>query len=173
MENLYYEFTVPVFTNTLVALKGILEKGQEYAKANGRTEEEMLALCLAPDMFPLVKQVQVACDNAKGASARLSGGTAPKMEDNEKTFADLYARIDKTVAYISSLEVESFAGAADRIIKLPFYPEDSHFTGDGYARFFAIPNFLFHVVTAYDILRANNVPIGKGDFTGMLPLVKD
>ena len=173
MENLYYEFTVPVFINSLNALKGILMKGEEYAKANGRTEEEMLGLRLAEDMFPLVKQVQVACDNAKGASARLSGGTAPKMEDNEKTFAELYTRIDKTVAYISSLEVESFAGAADRIIKLPFFPEDSHFNGDGYARFFAIPNFLFHVVTAYDILRANNVPIGKGDFTGMLPLVKD
>ena len=173
MENLYYEFTVPVFINSLNALKGILVKGEEYAKANGRTEEEMLGLRLAEDMFSLVKQVQVACDNAKGASARLSGGTAPKMEDNEKTFAELYTRIDKTVAYISSLEVESFASAADRIIKLPFFPEDSHFNGDGYARFFAIPNFLFHVVTAYDILRANNVPIGKGDFTGMLPLIKD
>ena len=173
MENLYYEFTVPVFTNVLNALKGILKKGEEYAKANGRTDEEMLALCLAPDMFPLVKQVQVACDNAKGASARLSGGTAPKMEDNEKTFEELYARIDKTVAYISSLDAESFKGAADLSIKLPYTAEGMHFTGDGYARFYALPNFLFHVVTAYDILRANNVQIGKSDFAGMLPLVKD
>ena len=173
MENLYYEFTVPVFINSLSALKGILMKGEEYAKANGRTEEEMLGLRLAEDMFPLVKQVQVACDNAKGASARLSGGTPPKMEDNEKTFAELYARIDKTVTYISSLNADDFKGAAELTIKLPYTPEGMHFTGDGYARFYAIPNFLFHVVTAYDILRANNVPIGKGDFTGMLPLVKD
>ena len=173
MENLYYEFTVPVFINALNALKGILMKGEEYAKANGRTEEEMLGLRLAEDMFSLVKQVQVACDNAKGASARLSGGTPPKMEDNEKTFAELSARIDKTVAYLSSVSIEDFAGAAERIIKLPYSPEGTHYSGDGYARFYVLPYFMFHVTTAYGILRANGVNLGKTDFIGTLPLIKD
>ncbi len=133
----------------------------------------MLALRLAPDMFPLVKQVQIACDNAKGASARLSLGEAPKMEDNEATFAELYARIDKTIAYLQTLTQEDFGGASAVTIKLPYFPTDMHFTGDGYARYYALPNFFFHTVTAYDILRANGVQIGKADFAGNLPLVKD
>ena len=171
--NSYFEFTVPVFINTLTALRGVLQKGEEYAKANGKSDSDMLALRLAPDMFPLVKQVQIACDNAKGASARLSGKEAPKMEDNEATFAELYARIDKTVAYLQTFTKEDFTNASDVTIKLPYFPEDMHFSGDGYARMYAIPNFFFHAVTTYDILRANGVVIGKMDFAGNLPLIKD
>lgn len=173
MENLYYEFTVPVFTNSLTALKSILKKGEEFAKEKGKTDKEMLGLCLAPDMFPLVKQVQIACDNAKGAAGRLSGGTPPKMEDNEKTFAEVYARIDKTIDYISSVSAEDFATAAERSIKLPYTPEGMHFSGDGYARFYVLPNFMFHVTTAYGILRANGVNLSKTDFIGTLPLIND
>ena len=173
MENSYYEFTVPMFVNTLGGLKNVLKKGEEHAKATGKSDENMLALRLAPDMFPLVKQVQIASDNAKGAAARLAGATAPKMEDTEKTFAELYARIDTTIAFLETLSADDFAAAAERTIKLPYTPEGMHYTGDGYARFYAIPNFLFHAVTAYDILRANGVLIGKADFAGILPLVKD
>jgi hypothetical protein len=173
MENPYYAFTVPVFMNTLTALKQILKKGEEYATAKGKSDAEMLALKLAADMFPLAKQVQMACDNAKGASARLSGSTAPKMEDNEATFAELSTRIDKTIAYLDTLSAEDFNDAATATIKMPYFPEDSHFIGDGYARFYALPNFFFHVVTAYDILRANGVALGKGDYAGNLPLIKD
>jgi hypothetical protein len=171
--NPYYEFTVPVFINTLTGLKNVLQRGEAFAKESGKSDTEMLALRLAPDMFPLVKQVQVACDNAKGASARLSGKEAPKMEDNETTFVELYARIDKTIAYLSTFTAEDFAGAATVKIKMPYFPEDTHFIGDGYARFYALPNFFFHAVTAYDILRTNGVALGKVDFAGNLPLLKD
>lgn len=173
MENPYYSFTVPVFANTLEALKGVLKKGEAFAKENGKSDADMLGLRLAPDMFPLVKQVQVATDNAKAAAARLSGGTAPKMEDNEATFAELYARIDKTIAYITSIDESAFSGAAERNVKIPYFPEDKHFTGDGYARFYAIPNFFFHAITTYDILRNAGVQIGKADIAGKLPLVDD
>lgn len=173
MENSYYAFSVPLFSNKLNALKGLLQKGEAFAKENGKTDAEMLALKLWDDMFPLVKQVQIACDNAKAASSRLAGKEIPKMEDNEATFAELYARIDKTLAYLETFTPADFAGAADVKIKMPYFPEDSHFTGDGYLRYYAIANFLFHVVTAYDILRANGVPVGKADFAFALPLQKD
>lgn len=173
MENPYYAFTVPVFINKLTALKGLLQKGEAFAKENGKSDEAMLGLKLWDDMFPLVKQVQIACDNAKAASSRLAGKEIPKMEDNETTFAELYARIDKTLAYLETFSPADFAGAADVKIKLPYFPEDSHFTGDGYLRFYALSNFLFHVVTAYDILRSNGVVIGKADYSAALPLVKD
>lgn len=171
--NPYFEFTVPVFLNSLGALKGVLAKGAEFAKANGKSDADMLALRLAPDMFPLVKQVQVACDNAKGAASRLAGKEAPKMEDNEQTFAELMARIDKTVEYLNTFKPEEFVGAAERTIKMPYFSEDSHFTGEGYVRFFAIPNFFFHLVTSYDILRLSGVNVGKFDYVGNLPLVAD
>ncbi len=170
---MYYQFTVPVFTNSLSALKGILSKGEAFAKEKGLSDEQMLSLRLSPDMFPLVKQVQVACDNAKGASARLAGKEAPKMEDNEKTFAELHARIDKTLEYLKTFTEADFTDAKDRTIKMPYFPADMHFTGDGYVRIYALPNFFFHVVTAYDILRANGVPLGKMDYVGALPLIKD
>lgn len=173
MNTSYYDFTVPVFINTLTAMKGVLTKGEEFAKESGKTDADMLALRLAPDMFPLVKQVQIACDNAKGCAARLAGKVAPKMEDNETTFAELYTRIDKTLEYLNTFTTDDFANASTATVKLPYFPEDAHFTGDGYVRFYALPNFFFHAVTTYDILRANGVIIGKMDFVGNLPLQKD
>jgi uncharacterized protein len=171
--NQYYEFSVPIFINALTGLKAVLKKGEDFARANGKSDEEMLALCLAPDMFPLWRQVTIASDNAKGAAARLSGKEGVKMDDNEKTFADLYQRIDKTLEYLATFKPEDFASAADKTIKLQYFPADMHFTGDGYLRFYAIPNFFFHVTTAYDILRANGVAVGKADFVATLPLIKD
>ena len=173
MENPYYAFTIPMFTEALSALKGVLKKGEEFAKEKGKTDADILGLKLAADMLPLSKQVQIACDNAKGAAARLTGATAPKMEDNEAAFAELYTRIDKTLEYISSVKPEDFANAKDIKIKMPYFPADMHFTGDGYTRLYVIRNFFFHVVTAYDILRNAGVVIGKTDYMGNLPLVKD
>ncbi len=173
MENLYYQFTVPVFINSLTALKGVLAKGEAFAKENGKTDAEMLALKLAPDMFPLVKQVQIACDNAKGASSRLSGKEAPKMEDNEATLSELMTRIDNTIAYLNTITESDFANAKSVTFKMAYFPEDMHFVGESYARLYALPNFFFHLVTAYDILRNAGVQIGKTDYAGNLPLVKD
>lgn len=173
MENPYYAFTVPVFINSLTALKAVLAKGEEFAKENGKSEADMLELRLYRDMLPLSKQVQIASDNAKGAAARLSGTTPPKMDDNEATFAELYTRIDKTIEFLKSVKVEDFANAATAKIKIPYFPEDSHFTGDVYARMYVIPNFYFHIVTAYDILRHNGVVIGKMDIRGDVQMVKD
>jgi hypothetical protein len=169
---MYYQFTVPVFMNSLEGLKNVLKKGEAFAEEKGMSEEKVLGLRLAPDMFPLVRQVQIACDNAKGATARLSGTENPKMEDNEKTFSELYARIDKTLAFINSVPESAFAKAAEQTITLSYF-KGTHFTGDGYVRFYAIPNFFFHVTTAYDILRANGVPVGKMDYIGKLPTIKD
>jgi hypothetical protein len=169
MENAYYSFTVPVFINTLSSLKNILKKGEDFTKSNNKSDEEMLMLRLAPDMFPLVKQVQISCDYAKGASARLAGKEVPKMEDNERTFTELYARIDKTLEYLKTFTEKDFVDADKVVIKMQYFPQNSHLTGDGYARFYVIPNFFFHVTTAYDILRTNGVNIGKGDFAGNLP----
>ena len=169
----YYDLIIPVFSNALSALKGVLQKGEAFAKAHKVSDEIMLGLRLAPDMFPLVKQVQVASDNAKGAAARLSGKEAPKMEDNEKTFAELYARIDKTIAFLHTCKPGDFTDAKERKIKLAYFPPNMHFIGHEYLRFYAIPNFFFHMTTAYDILRTNGVPVGKADYTGNVPLHKD
>jgi uncharacterized protein len=159
-----YTYTVPIFIKTLGGLKNTLTKAEAFAKEKGMSEETFLADALAPDMFPLAKQVQIACDNAKGAAARLSGTEAPKYEDTEKTFAELQARIDKTLAFIESVPEASFAGAAERKITLAFM-KDKYLTGFDYAREYVLPNFFFHVVTAYGIIRKNGVAIGKSDFT--------
>jgi uncharacterized protein len=160
-----YTYSVPLFINALQGLKKVLTKAEAHAKEKGIDEATMLQDRLAPDMFPLAKQVQVASDNAKGATARLSGTEAPKYEDTEKTFADLQARIDKTLVFIQSVPEAAFAGAAERQIVLPYF-SDKYLTGFDYAREYVLPNFFFHVVTAYGIIRKNGVDIGKADFAG-------
>jgi hypothetical protein len=158
-----YTYTVPIFIKALGGLKNVLVKAEAFAKEKGMADEQMLADRLAPDMFPLVKQVQSACDNAKGATARLSGTEAPKYEDNEKTFAELIARVDKTVAYVQSVPETAFSGAAERQVTLPYF-KDKYLTGFDYAREYALPNFFFHLVTAYALIRKNGVAIGKADY---------
>lgn len=155
-----YTFTVPVFIKSLGGIKNILEKAKAH---EGLSEEALLADRLAPDMFPFVKQVQVACDNAKGAAARLAGVEAPAMEDTETTIDGLIARVDATIAFLNTLTPESFAGAAERQITLPYFP-GKYMTGFDYAREYAIPNFFFHAVTAYDLVRKNGVAVGKADY---------
>lgn len=164
-----YTYTVPLFIKLLGGLKNVLLKGQSFAVEHGVQEADLLNDRLAPDMFPLLKQVQVACDNAKGAVARLAGVEAPKHENTEQTFEELLARIDNTIEFVKSVPESAFAGAAERKITLPYF-ENKYFTGFDYAREYAIPNFIFHVVTAYSIVRKNGVQIGKADFINGLPL---
>jgi hypothetical protein len=120
-------------------------------------------------MFPLKRQVQIASDNAKGAVARLSGTEAPSYEDTEETFAELYARIDKTIEYLNTFDASSFEGGLERQVTLPYFP-GKYMTGGEYLIGHAIPNFHFHVVTAYGIVRKNGVPLGKALYINGLPL---
>jgi hypothetical protein len=119
---------------------------------------------LAPDMIDLARQIQIASDNAKGCVARLTGGEAPKYEDNEASFGELKARIAKTMAYVASFKPEQFEGSESRDIVLKFPSSTFEFKGRDYALHFVLPNFLFHVTTAYNILRHNGVDIGKLDY---------
>lgn len=167
--NEMYTYTVPLFVKMLGGLKNVLAKGEVYVNEQGLNEVEFLKTQLAPDMFPLTRQVQIATDNAKGATARLTALDAPKYEDTETTFADLYARIDKTIEYVKSIPASAFEGASTRQITLPYFP-GKFMTGEGYVREYVIPNFLFHVTAAYAILRMEGVPLGKADFLHGLPL---
>jgi hypothetical protein len=166
-----YAYTVPTFTKLLGGLRAVLDKGETFAREKNIDPSALLNERLAPDMFPLIRQVQIACDNAKGAVARLTGIENPKHEDTETTFDELRARIDTTLAFIASVKEDAFKDAADRKITLPYFP-DSYMTGFDYAREYVVPNFVFHVVTAYSILRHNGVPLGKVDFLNGLPLKK-
>ena len=161
--NEIYTYTVPVFIKSLGGLKNVLAKAKAFAKEKGMSEADFLADRLAPDMFPLVKQVQTACDNAKGATARLSGGETPKFDDTEQSFSELLERVDKTIEFIQSVPESAFKDAATRQIILPYY-KDKYLTGFDYAREYALPNFFFHLVTAYGIVRKSGVPIGKADY---------
>ena len=172
MKNPYYDVTVPIFKKMLANLDHLLTKGLAYAVEKGISEQTMLDNRLAPDMFPLVRQVQIATDNAKGCSARLAGIEAPIMEDTETTVAELHDRIAKTIAFLDTLTPEQFAGAQDRIVKLRYF-EGKHFIGHDYLIEYALPNFFFHVNIAYALLRAMGVDIGKSDYTGNLNLIAD
>lgn len=160
-----YKASVPVFVRALGVLSSLLKKGEDFAREQGLAADALVQERLAPDMFPLAGQVQRASDSAKLAVERLTGVAAPKFEDNETTFAQLYERIEKTLAYLNSVPAEAFADAATREVKLSFgdFPP---FTGESYLLTFAVPNFFFHIVTAYDILRHKGVPVGKRDYLG-------
>ena len=167
--NATYQFTIPVFTKGLKALEALLSKVETISKEKGMDEAALLEQRLAPDMFPFKKQVQIACDNAKGAGARLSGVEVPKHEDNEASFAELRTRIQKTLAFLETVSEESFTGADERQITLAYFP-NVYFTGFDYARDYCLPNFFFHLTTAYAILRKEGFEIGKQDYMGTLPL---
>ncbi|MET0379273.1 MAG: DUF1993 domain-containing protein [Spongiibacteraceae bacterium] len=161
-----YHVSAPELARMLGNLKAILQKAEAHAEAKKIEPDALLLARLYPDMLPLLRQVQVACDNAKGGAARLAGVAVPAHEDNEKTFADLGARIDKTVAFINTLQPAQFEGAEDRKIELTFPGITLNFTGLTYLNNFVLPNFHFHVTTAYAILRHNGLEIGKGDYLG-------
>jgi hypothetical protein len=168
MENIY-TFTLPLLTKSLSALDTLLSKAEAFAKEKGLSDSDLLNQRLAPDMFPFKKQVQVACDNAKGAAARLSGTEAPVFDDTEETFAELHARIQKTQEYLNTFTEGSFKDGAERQVTLPYFPA-KYMTGFDYAREYVLPNFFFHVSMAYAILRKEGAPIGKADYMGGLPL---
>ncbi len=161
-----YDVSVPVFTRTLKALDGVLAKATADAEARKIDPAVFLQSRLAPDMFPLVRQVQLASDFAKGGAARVAGVEVPKFADDETSFADLSARIGKTLAFLASLDKAAFEGGETREIVMTIRGEERRFVGQPFLLHNAIPNFFFHVTTAYAILRHNGVALGKMDFIG-------
>jgi len=161
-----YDLTVPVFTRGLKALSALLDKAVAHAAETGEDVEAYLALRLAPDMHPLSKQVQIACDGSKLCVARLSGAEAPVNEDTETTIAELQARIASTLAFLASVPRDAIDGQEEREVILKFPGGEWPFKGQGYVVGFALPNVFFHLSTAYGLLRQAGVPIGKRDFLG-------
>ncbi len=160
-----YAVTVPEFKRSLLALRAILEKAEGLVVEKKIEDSVLLQARLAPDQFPLVKQVQVACDNAKGTAGRLAGVELPKMEDNETTLKALKERIDKTIMFLDTLTMEQFEGSEEREIPIYFFPGKA-LSGLEYVNTLGLANFYFHVTTAYSILRHNGLNIGKTDFMG-------
>ena len=159
--------SVPVFKQLLNSLSAILIKAEAYATEKKFEPTVLLNARLYPDMFPLIRQVQVAADFAKSVSARLAGIEAPVYEDNEQTFADLQARISKTLLFIESLAPKQFEGSEMREIVLrPGTPKEKKLLGHNYLTNYGLPQFFFHVTTADAILRHNGLEVGKGDFKG-------
>lgn len=161
-----YEASIPVFTRSFGNLSMILAKGLAHAEAQKLDPAAMIEARLIADMDPLRTQIQRASDTAKGCAARLAGTESPKFEDNEKTFPELQARIEKTVAFLKTVKPEQIDGSEQRVITLNIGKQPVSFKGQNYLLNFALPNFFFHVTTAYDILRHNGVLIGKLDYLG-------
>ena len=164
-----YQASVPSFIRSLESTKKFLKKGETYARAKDISPEILLNCRLMADMLPLTRQIQIASDAAKGAGARLAGIEVPTFADNEKSFADLYKRIDRTVKFLNKIKPAKMDGSEDRIITIQIPNKKIKFSGLIYLTQFAIPNFSFHTVTAYNILRHNGVKIGKLDFLGGIP----
>jgi hypothetical protein len=162
-----YQASVPPFLATLKSLDAILGKAAAFAKERNIDEAVLLDWRLAPDMFPFIRQVQIAADFAKGTSARLAGAEVPKYADDERTFAELKARIAKTVKFVESLKPQAIDGSEERDIVLPIGGQELRMKGQPYLVQFALPNFYFHATAAYAILRRCGLDIGKRDFLGM------
>jgi len=161
-----YRLSVPVFVRGLKVLSTLLEKAEAHAAANGIAPEVLVNARLAPDMLPLSGQIQRVSDTAKNALGRLSGKGAPSFPDTEATMTELKARLEKTIAYLQSVPEAELKGSETREVKLNVGKLGVTFTGEDYLLEFALPNFFFHVTTAYDILRHNGVEIGKTDYLG-------
>jgi uncharacterized protein len=156
-----YQASIPVLVRGLKNLSAVLRKGEAHPDGASLVEAR-----LAPDMFTLAGQVQRASDTSKGCAARLAGIANPSFPDEEKTFADLQARIDKTIAFLQSVKPEQIEGSESRPIELKAGSTTINFTGESYLFGFVIPNFFFHVTTGYDILRHKGVALGKMDYLG-------
>jgi hypothetical protein len=161
-----YQASAPRFVNTLKNLSAILDKAQAHAEGRKIDPAVLLNFRLYPDMFPMKRQVQVACDTAKGAVARLAGVDVPRHEDTEESFADLKARIVKTIDFIQTLKPTQIDGSEEKNIHLKLGQREIDFKGMQYLLGHALPNFYFHVTTAYDILRHNGVELAKRDYIG-------
>ena len=162
-----YTTSIPVFKQMLGGLKEILRKAEVHAIDKKIDPNALLQARLFPDMFSLLRQVQVATDFAKGVSARLAGVEVPRLDDNEQTFADLQSRIDNVLAFIGGLDAARFDDAATREITTQAgTPKEKRFTGQSYLLNYGLPHFFFHATTAYSILRHNGVEVGKKDYIG-------
>jgi hypothetical protein len=160
-----YDLAVPQTVRTLEALKGTLKKAMTFCQTKKVDFSVLMAARLAPDQFPLVRQVQIATDNAKGCIGRLTSINMPKFEDNETTYEQLIARIDKTIAFLQTAKPEDFSGFETKKIEFPWMP-GKQLTGYNFLVQHYLPNYHFHLTTAYSILRKNGVDIGKADFLG-------
>jgi len=163
-----YETSVPVFIRALDNLSTILEKGEAFAKAKGTDPSDLVETRLIEDMDPLRAQIQRASDSAKGAGARLTGTDNPSFADEETSFSELQERIAKTVSYLKGLEAKAFDGSESREVTINSRRVAVTMSGQDYLLKFALPNFFFHVTTAYDILRHKGVEVGKMDYIGQL-----
>lgn len=163
-----YQASAPVFVAMLNNLAAILEKAEAYAKERKIDESVLLNWRFAPDMFPLTRQVQIATDFAKGTTARLAGVDVPKYADDEVSFAALRQRIAKTLTFVEAFRPADIDGSEGRDITLTAGSREFNFKGQPYLLHFALPNFYFHVTTAYDLLRACGVGIGKMDYIGAI-----
>ena len=161
-----YQASVPRFVNILGNLSNILDKAQAHADAKKLDAAALTSYRLYPDMLPMSAQVQIACDGAKGAVARLAGVEIPAYEDKEKTLADLKARIAKTVAFIQTVTPVQIDGSEDKEIVIKRGDKETRYKGMQFLLGHALPNFYFHVTTAYNILRHNGIEIGKRDYLG-------
>jgi len=165
-----YQASAPRFANILRNLSAILEKAEAHCAAKKIEPAALTSYRLFPDMFPLTRQVQIASDTAKGAVARLAGIDIPKYEDTEQTFAELKARIAKTIDFVESVSASKIDGSDEKEIVLQMRSGERRFKGMQYLLGHAYPNFYFHVTTAYAILRHNGVELGKRDFIGGVPM---
>jgi hypothetical protein len=161
-----YQASIPVFQRMLGNLQAVLDKGEAHAAAKKIDPSVFINARLSPDMFPLSKQVQLASDFAKGATARLAGMEIPKFEDTEKSFAELRARIAKTLEFLQSIKPAQIDGSENRDVNLTIAQQPATLTGQTFLLNYALPHFFFHVTTAYDVLRSQGVEVGKRDYEG-------
>ncbi|MES2859218.1 MAG: DUF1993 domain-containing protein [Pseudomonadota bacterium] len=167
MSPLMHAASVPVFQQMLAALGGVLAKADAFATERKIDPAALLQARLFPDMFPLARQVQIACDFAGSVSARLAGAEVPAHDGRDDTFAELQQRIEETLAFIGGLDAARFEGSHEREILLrPGTPKERRIGGQAYLLAYGLPQFFFHVTTAYDLLRHNGVAIGKKDYMG-------
>lgn len=164
-----WSVSAPIFIQHLTALANVLDKAAAHFDARKIAQEDMLSMRFYPDMFPFVRQVRQATNHAVNAIAQTAGVAPPALEDSEKNFADLKARIAKAVDFIRSVKPEQVAGQEDKEITLKLPPGDRTFTGQSLVLNFCLPNFYFHTTTAYDLLRHMGVELGKRDFMGTPP----
>jgi uncharacterized protein len=167
MTSAMYTHSVPVFKQMLTALKAILAQASEHVATKSIEPDALLQARLFPDMFPLLKQVQIAADFSRGISARLAGVDVPVYDGQEKTFADLDALLAQTLAFLDSVNPSQFEGKeSSEIVLRPGTPKEKKLSGQTYLANYGLPQFFFHVTTAYDILRHNGIAIGKRDYMG-------
>lgn len=163
-----YQASIPLFVRMLENMSEILDKAAAHAEAKKIDQSIFVNARLAPDMYPLSRQIQIATDMVKGCGARLAGIEVPSYEDNETTFGELQARIAKTTAFLRSISAEQIDGSEEKAIIVRTPSRELSFVGQPYLLHFVYPNFYFHLTTAYAILRHNGVEVGKMDFVGAI-----